>query len=46
MEVNVCQPKAIKTKEGKYQCPESMEVYPIKKDYGDHCVEKHPKTKN
>jgi len=43
MEVKVMPPKAIKTKEGKYQCPEDKEVYGTKKDYDKHCMEKHPK---
>jgi uncharacterized C2H2 Zn-finger protein len=36
-------PKPIKTKEGKYQCPEDQEVYDTQKEYEKHCEEEHMK---
>jgi len=37
-------PKPLETKEGMYQCPTDREIYPTKKDYEQHCKEKHEKT--
>jgi len=38
-------PKAIKTKEGKFECPSDKSVFETEKEYEKHCEDKHVKKK-